>query len=428
MTTRRAIRVPPGERVRAETEINTPIPDEEFQAFAQWLRDNAPSARVHPNVGAGSAFFPDVVGIRNDTTYLAWVDAGRPGFTGLAAGTPEATTAFIQGLTRNPDGSFNLTDVQGNPDAMRALLDAGFTVETEGEFGALPIGQQRLTPPTQPTPEDLPISPEVQAALEAEARQVEADEAFRQSQLAQQERTSLRQFELGERGLEIEAQRLQFQRMQPQESFQDFQNRLLSTLEEPVDWIRRWNVQHLPPPPQIDIPLTATQQADVSEALETGIREQNLRLASQIRGTPQTPFGEAGLMPELSPEQRISAQTELSNLEQALRDVGEPSVPVPQAEIGAPPTPEFLANLVPELTAGQPLTQIGRIRTPSAQQFGRLRPSELQGLRGFVESPFFEGPRTFEDILDQIARTLPETPRGARGARVTPARQRGGGF
>ena len=90
----------------------------------------------------------------------------------------------------------------------------------------------------------------------------------------------------------------------------------------------------------------------------------------------------------------------------------------PQA-INPPPTPWWLPQFAPWLTAGQPVSP-GALLTPSGQQWGRTPWSIREGLRGFAE---YAGGRPLEDILQHMYSMQPQDPRGAGFRRWAPAQQ-----
>lgn len=134
---------------------------------------------------------------------------------------------------------------------------------------------------------------------------------------------------------------------------------------------------------------------------------------------------------------------------------GHSGKPVPTTPIA----PEFLKKLVPALGKGgewatpyHPLAYLaGRIKqvepeeviTPSAQQFQRLTPTQRGQYAGYLDwlgqnyvqkpgvgkwgmpsAPKVKTPPSYEDVMWQMQRMLPQTPRGVRSKRYRPARQR----
>lgn len=85
--------------------------------------------------------------------------------------------------------------------------------------------------------------------------------------------------------------------------------------------------------------------------------------------------------------------------------------PSPQPT-GPPPTPEWLPQFAPWLTAGQPIER-GQMPTPSGQMWGQRLPSELAGLRGFTK--WGGAGRTYEDIYAHMLQMQPQAPWGGRG-------------
>ncbi len=78
----------------------------------------------------------------------------------------------------------------------------------------------------------------------------------------------------------------------------------------------------------------------------------------------------------------------------------------------APPTPEWLPQFAPWLTAGQPISR-GQLPTPSGQLLSRTPPSVLAGLKGFTQ---WKGAgRSLEDILAHAQQMQPRRPWGGQG-------------
>lgn len=92
----------------------------------------------------------------------------------------------------------------------------------------------------------------------------------------------------------------------------------------------------------------------------------------------------------------------------------------PRPQPTAPPTPEWLPQFAPWLTAGEPITK-GQMATPSAQMWAGVSPSVQAGLRGFAKWGGTD--RSMEDIYAHMLQMQPEAPWGGRG-RWQPARQR----
>ncbi len=88
------------------------------------------------------------------------------------------------------------------------------------------------------------------------------------------------------------------------------------------------------------------------------------------------------------------------------------------------PTPNWLPQLVPGLTAGAPL-ELRRAKVPSAQMWNTLSPTQQQMFGGFVEATGgagLGGPQTFSDVLGSIQQGLPR--QRTKTARWQPALQR----
>ena len=86
------------------------------------------------------------------------------------------------------------------------------------------------------------------------------------------------------------------------------------------------------------------------------------------------------------------------------------------------PTPNWLPQLVPGLTAGAPL-ELRRGKVPSGQMWNRLSDTQRQMYGGYIEATSgLGGPQTFSDILTSLEQSLPRQRTGA--ARWQPAFQR----
>lgn len=119
----------------------------------------------------------------------------------------------------------------------------------------------------------------------------------------------------------------------------------------------------------------------------------------------------------------LSAGEELAGLspEEVARRYPTPKMPTI-------PTPNWLPQLVPGLTAGSPL-ELSRAKLPSAQIWNRLSDTQKQMFGGFVEATGgagLGGPQTYADVVSGIQRRLPR--QRTKAARWQPALQTGGGL
>ncbi len=111
-----------------------------------------------------------------------------------------------------------------------------------------------------------------------------------------------------------------------------------------------------------------------------------------------------------------SAQNELAKRDTLAQLQGqmESGVYAPQVRPTAPPTPPWLAKLIPGSTVGEPISR-QPIKVPSAQQFQWMPYTERQGLQGYLNYAKGTGaPSSLTDLEELIAQSLPQSRRATR--------------
>lgn len=175
------------------------------------------------------------------------------------------------------------------------------------------------------------------------------------------------------------------------------QQRLLTQLTGPADWIKRWQTMQASNPFREEL-----KQLKIGE-LRGRVKglERQFPTEAQERPAPGMIF-EPGIGKELWKTR--------GRIEKLERKEGRPE---------PPPAPEWLSQFVPSQIAGQPITR-APMATPSGQLWGKTPPSVLAGLGGYAE---WAGHRPLEDIYAHMMEMLPEAPRGAGMQRWRPAYQ-----
>ena len=107
--------------------------------------------------------------------------------------------------------------------------------------------------------------------------------------------------------------------------------------------------------------------------------------------------------------------------------IGAPTAPKHYApEKPLPPeAPDWLSLLFPQLTAGQPVKPLKSVRTPSAQQWGNLTPTQQAMASGYLgwSRQKYEGAPSIQDLMADIQKRLPKSPYGAGANRWGASRQ-----
>lgn len=176
---------------------------------------------------------------------------------------------------------------------------------------------------------------------------------------------------------------------------------ILSELTGPRDWITRWQAQQARNP---WIPPTK------EETEEQELRREARRVGESVARLER--------LAESYPEQkwiRPAAEAERKAkyaLEDELKEVSRPpgikrGEKPRVAEPTGPPAPAWLGQFSPEAQAGQPISPLMRVETPSGQTFSRTPYSQREGLAGFTE---YTG-GSYPDLLSQMAMMQTETPR-----------------
>lgn len=217
---------------------------------------------------------------------------------------------------------------------------------------------------------------------------------------------------------------------QQAEAFEQMRQQALAGADRPFDWIRRWELEHATNP-FISPELNEEEEVHRLEGEVSRLEGLNQNVQVDPRQSENSTFNQlARILPQALENSRTNLAAARSELaEFGVTDV-TPSIP------SGPITPDWLAMLVPGLTAGEPLSRFRgetpafgveptaqqriRIPTPSGQQYSRLLPSQREKFAGFTE--FAGVPST--DILARMQRMLPRTPQIAQAWR--PPRQRVG--
>lgn len=207
---------------------------------------------------------------------------------------------------------------------------------------------------------------------------------------------------------------------QPDETYQQYRQRLLGELAGPGDWIKRWQVAYGGWP--------SRQPSALQEQATRGSWEirQARDLATQKREAAIEAF--AADEPERGRRLRQEA-TELTKLQRETEQAYEPAIqeqrgiaqrgmetgiwPEVSRQPSAPRAPAWLPQFAPGQTAGQAITKQW-VPTPSPQTWAKTPWSIREGLRGFTE---WSAPasRAYRDILEHMQVQIPSAPKGARG-------------
>lgn len=159
----------------------------------------------------------------------------------------------------------------------------------------------------------------------------------------------------------------------------------LADLTQPSDWIARWTVENY------DIPMSKAQQ----------MTENAWVLLQEAQG--------------LTGAERTMREMQSSRMSQQAFQLAA------QAEAAVnPPTPDWLPSFAPSQTAGTPVSK-GQVVTPSGQQWSQTPWSVREGLRGYMG---WSGGKSYQDMLEKMAMTQPNTPYGAGRTSWSPATQR----
>ncbi len=214
---------------------------------------------------------------------------------------------------------------------------------------------------------------------------------------------------------------------------QRIKEQLMKGLEQPTDWIKRWQLEHTP------LPSTVGNKKVVFSPKE-----------------PARPTYEG---PDVTPEQVWQSQIDFGNKMEAaktewranpayqqwageiMRGPGSPPQPTPPSEgaysqlltsgwnppsdtppepnwvwVQTPPAPSWLPQFAPNQVAGQPISQQD-ILTPSGQQWARTNPTVRAALQGYTD---WTQQRPYEHVMAEMNRQLPGTPKGAGYTSWTP--------
>jgi len=180
-------------------------------------------------------------------------------------------------------------------------------------------------------------------------------------------------------------------------------------------WIKAWELAHKPNPYERE--WGERDEAEAALARSRGELGKFSALAERYPAGDDT--GRYGTLARTVERARDLAEESVGFWEEEVGGL-EGGYRRPEKPYTPPPTPAFLAEMVPGLVAGQPIHKGANVRIPSPQSLGRRSPAQLQQWAGYLD---WRG-ISVEDILSEMQRRLPVTPREARGTRWAPARQR----
>ncbi len=215
-----------------------------------------------------------------------------------------------------------------------------------------------------------------------------------------------------------------WQKQQLYGAFEDWRGQSLKTLTGSGNWIRRWEIQHMPNPYQAEEPTPLGEASEIVGRLDTEI--ERLESIAQYYPSGSAPKGSEldqliqavpVALADLKSQHDEWQATRDRLLSEPYSDFRAPSAPWQKT----PPAPKFLTGLVPGLGEGQPIYKGATVPTPSMQQWGRMLPSEQEMFGGFLD--WSQGSGAWDDIIAKTKRMLPESiGLGGRGG-WSPARQ-----
>ena len=215
-----------------------------------------------------------------------------------------------------------------------------------------------------------------------------------------------------------------WQKAAMQSSFEDWRHVSLRQLTGTANWIRRWEIQHMPNPYQTEEPTPLGEASEIVGRLESEV--ERLDSLAELYPAGSAPSGsELDQLIQAIPVARADLQGQLTEwqatkqrlLATPFSDFRAPTELVQMT----PPAPGKLAELVPSFRAGQPIWKGAQVPTPSMQQWGRMIPSEQEMFGGFLN--WSQGAEGWADIIAKTKQMLPESPGlGGRGS-WSPARQ-----
>lgn len=208
-------------------------------------------------------------------------------------------------------------------------------------------------------------------------------------------------------------------------AFEDWRKASLQQLTGTANWIRRWEIQHLPNPYHVEEPTPLEEASEIVGRLESEV--ERLDSLAELYPAGSAPTGsELDQLIQAIPVARADLQGQLGDW-QATRTglLNDPYSNYRGQTVESwqktPPAPLELARLVPSFQAGQPIWKGAPVPTPSMQQWGRMLPSEQEMFGGFLN--WSQGPEGWADIVAKTKQMLPESPGlGGRGS-WSPARQ-----
>lgn len=213
-------------------------------------------------------------------------------------------------------------------------------------------------------------------------------------------------------------------RQQQSSSFEDWRRESLGRLTGSGNWIRRWEIQHMPNPYQVEEPTPLGEASEIVGRLDSEI--DRLESIAQYYPSGSAPSGSEldqliqavpVALADLKSQRDEWQATRDRLLATPFSDWSAPQTPWQQT----PPAPAKLAELVPSFREGQPIQKGATVPTPSMQQWNRMLPSEQDMFGGFLD--WSQGSGAWEDIIAKTKRMLPESiGLGGRGG-WSPARQ-----
>lgn len=256
------------------------------------------------------------------------------------------------------------------------LYDRATEEKAEAQAG---LTQQMLL-----TPE--PMSEYQRGQLELAQKQAERDWTYRQYQMRPTEEAP---------------------ELPPEQVFEAYRQQALGGLAGPRNWIRRWQIEHMISPytEWKESARRARKEQWIAKTPVETLMETAPGQRPIVRGTPQEPLG---YVPTAA-EEASYRQARLG----AVKGRG-----VPEEPEKAPPTPGWLTQFAPGLTAGETLTK-QPVGTISGQAWARTPYSQREKLAGYMG---WAG-QSYQDMLEAMARARPAAPVGATRPTWIPARQ-----
>lgn len=199
--------------------------------------------------------------------------------------------------------------------------------------------------------------------------------------------------------------------------------RKLAELTDPKDWIKRWEVANTPIEAERYLAEEAIEERQswlnqaISKAqFETEQEAATINADTGIWNRPTTYLGDVPV--NQSRAKLAELEAEKIRLEELrLQAVANrPELVKPQLK-----TPQWLANIT-GLKAGSVMKKGAKFATPSAQMWSKLSPTRQAMAGAYFD---WNAPNTYgyQDVMWDIQRRLPSTPRGAGNIRWSAVRQ-----